>query len=64
MAQCEKRFEYRVVEKFDGTFLCAVWKDGQLYGPINEFNTHEQVFAWQRLVMGSYPGTGTMEKAA
>lgn len=64
MAECEKRFEYKVVEKNDGTFLCSVIRKGLLYGPIFEATTHEQVFAWLRLTMGTYPGTGSMENAA
>ena len=32
-------------------------KDGELFGPVNTYTTHEQVFAWMRLMMGAYPGT-------
>jgi hypothetical protein len=38
-------------------FVCAVTKDGIVYGNVFEAATHEAVFAWLRLVMGEYPGT-------
>lgn len=61
--QAKDFFEYRVVEFKDETgettrFLCQVKKNGENYGEHFEARDHEQVFAWLRLMMGSYPGTG------
>lgn len=39
-------------------YLCAVKKNNELLGVPFEAKTIEQVFAWLRLMMGGYPGTG------
>lgn len=56
-------FEYRIIEYKDEygetkSYLCAVKKNGELYGNPFEARTLEQVFAWLRLMLGGYPGTG------
>lgn len=55
-------YEYKIVEFKDEhgctqTYGCMVKRDGEQFGAIFEATSHEQVFAWLRLVIGAYPGT-------
>lgn len=55
-------FEYRIIEFKDENgnvkvWLCQVKKNGENHGDVFEAQTHEQVFAWLRLMIGAYPGT-------
>lgn len=50
--------EYRIVfDAQDEVWVCAVFKNAQIFGSVSTYATYEQVFAWLRLVMGAYPGT-------
>lgn len=40
------------------SYLCVVRKNNEKYGSHFEGKTLEQVFAWLRLMLGGYPGTG------
>lgn len=56
-------YQYRVVEFKDETgdvrsYLCVMERNGEKYGDHFEARTIEQVFAWLRLMIGAYPGTG------
>jgi hypothetical protein len=56
-------YEYRVVEfkdEWDNVkmYLCVLKKNGDQHGEHFEAKTIEQVFAWLRLMIGAYPGTG------
>ena len=56
-------YEYKIIEYKgeDGevkSYLCVVKKNGENYGDHFEAKTLEQVFAWLRLMIGAYPGTG------
>lgn len=56
-------YEFKIVEYHDDfgnikSWLCQVRFGGEPIGVHFEAKTHEQVFAWLQVVMGSYPGTG------
>lgn len=56
-------YEYRIIEFKDEygdtkSYLCAVKKNGELHGTPFEARDIESAFAWLRLMMGGYPGTG------
>jgi hypothetical protein len=55
--------KYEIVEYKDG-FLCQVTLNNETYGDIYEARNHEMVFAWLRLVIGTYPGTMLNDEAA
>lgn len=61
--QAKDYYEYKVIEFKDEsgevrTYLCQVLMNGKPYGSHFEAKTIEQVFAWLRLMIGGYEGTG------
>lgn len=50
-------YQYRIADNKDGYFVCALLRNNEIIGDIFECSTHEEVFAWLQLVMGSYQGT-------